>query len=105
MVSRTRLKAIMTGVALYAMAAAMIAYFGINAYTGRYGLTARVELDQEIVSLTNELARLKRERADAEQHVQLLRSNDIDPDQLDERVRYQLGYAHPHDLIRMLKPN
>jgi cell division protein FtsB len=103
MVSRSRLKAIMTGLALYAMAAAMIAYFGVNAYTGRYGLNARVELDQEIVALTNELARLKHERGDVEQHVQALRSNDLDPDLLDERVRFQLDYAHPHDLIRVIK--
>ena len=102
MVSRTRLKAIMTGLALYAMAAAMIAYFGINAYTGRYGLTARVELDQEIVALTNELARLKKERADAEHRVSLLRSDRLDPDMLDERARYQLDFANPRDVVRMV---
>jgi cell division protein FtsB len=105
MVSRARLKAILTGIALYAMAAAMIGYFGINAYTGKYGLTARVELDQEIVSLTNELARLKQERADAEQRVSLLRSDRVDPDMLDERARFQLDYAHPHDLVRLIQPN
>jgi cell division protein FtsB len=105
MVSRARLKAILTGIALYAMAAAMIGYFGINAYTGKYGLTARVELDQEIVSLTNELARLKQDRADAEQRVSLLRSDRVDPDMLDERARFQLDYAHPHDLVRLIQPN
>jgi cell division protein FtsB len=105
MVSRARLKAIMTGIALYAMAAAMIGYFGINAYTGKYGLTARVELDQEIVALTNELARVKQERSEAEQRVSLLRSDRVDPDMLDERVRYQLDYASPHDLIRKIREN
>jgi len=105
MVSRTRLKAIMTGLALYAMAAGMIAYFGINAYTGRFGLNARVELDQEIVALSTELARLKRERADIERHVVALRSDSVDPDLLDERARSQLDYAHPHDLVRTIKHN
>jgi cell division protein FtsB len=105
MVSRTRFKAFMTGLALYAMAAAMIGYFGVNAYTGKYGLNARVELDQEIVALTNELARLKKQRADAEQHVSLLRSESVDPDMLDERARYQLDYANPHDLVRMIHQN
>ncbi|MDR3467103.1 MAG: septum formation initiator family protein [Xanthobacteraceae bacterium] len=105
MVSRTRLKAIMTGLALYVMAAGMIAYFGINAYTGRYGLNARVELDQEIVALTAELARLKHERVDVERHVVSLRSDSVDPDLLDERARFQLDYAHPRDLIRMSKPD
>lgn len=91
----------MTGIALYAIAAALIAYFGVNAYTGRYGLTARQELDQEIVLLTTELARLKAERAAAEKRVSLLRSDRVDPDMLDERARYQLDYAHPRDLVRM----
>ena len=95
MVSRTRLKSLLTGLALYAMAAAMIGYFGVNAYTGKYGLNARQELDQEIIALTTELERLKQERAEGEKRVSLLRSDRVDPDMLDERVRYQLDYAHP----------
>lgn len=102
MVSRTRLKSLLTGVALYAMAAAIVGYFGHNAYTGKYGLNARQELDQEIIALTSELVHLKKERAEAEHRVSLLRSERIDPDMLDERVRFQLHYAHPHDVIRML---
>lgn len=95
----------MTGLALYAIAAAMIAYFGVNAYTGKYGLNAQQELDHEIVALTTELARLKAERAAAEQRVSSLRSDRVDPDMLDERARYQLDYAHPRDLVRMITPN
>jgi cell division protein FtsB len=105
MVSRARLKSFLTGVALYTMAAAAIGYFGVNAYTGKYGLNARQELDQEIVALTSELARLKRERADSAQRVSLLRSESVDPDMLDERARYQLDYANPHDLVRMNGPS
>jgi cell division protein FtsB len=105
MVSRARLKSFLTGIALYMMAAAAIGYFGVNAYTGKYGLNARQELDQEIVALTSELARLKRERADSAQRVSLLRSESVDPDMLDERARYQLDYANPHDLVRMNGPS
>jgi cell division protein FtsB len=83
----------------------MIGYFGVNAYTGRYGLTARQDLDQEIIALTSELARLKQERAEGERRVSQLRSDQVDPDMLDERVRYQLDYANPRDLVRMMKPN
>jgi len=105
MVTRSRLKSLLTGLALYALAAAIIGYFGVNAYTGRYGLTARQELDQEIVALTSELARLKQERAEGEQRASLLRTDQVDPDMLDERARYQLDYAHPHDLVRVIVPN
>ena len=105
MVSRARLKSILTGLALYAMAIAIVGYFGVNAYTGKYGLNARQELDQEIVALTSELARLKRERAEGEQRVSLLRSDRVDPDMLEERARFQLDYANPHDLVRMVAPS
>jgi cell division protein FtsB len=105
MVTRARLKSFLTGLALYTMAAALVGYFGVNAYTGRYGLNAQQELDQEIVALTSELARLKKERAESEQRVSLLRSDHIDPDMLDERARFQLDYVNPHDLVRMTTPN
>ena len=105
MVSRSQLKSLLTGLALYTMAAAMVGYFGVNAYTGKYGLNARQELDQEIIALTSELARLKRERAEGEQRVSLLRSDRVDPDMLDERARYQLDYANPRDLVRTVTPN
>src|ERR1700750_2755692 len=104
MVSRTRLKSILTGLALYTVAALIVSYFGVNAYTGKYGLNARQELDQEIIALTSELARLKQERAQGEQRVSLLRTSRVDPDMLDERVRYQLDYADPRDLVRTTKP-
>jgi cell division protein FtsB len=105
MVSRARLKSFLTGLALYTLAAAMVGYFGVNAYTGKYGLNARQELDAEIAALTSELARLRRERAEGEQRVSLLRSESVDPDMLDERARYQLDYVNPHDLVRMRKAN
>ena len=105
MVSRARLKSVLTGLALYAIAAAIVGYFGVNAYTGKYGLNARQELDQEIVALTSELAHLKQDRTDVEHRVSLLRSDRVDPDLLDERARYQLDYVNPRDLVRVNTPN
>jgi cell division protein FtsB len=105
MVSRNRLKSVLTGLALYMIAAAIVVYFGVNAYTGKYGLNARQELDQEIIALTSELERLKQERAEGERRVSLLRSDRVDPDMLDERARYQLDYANPRDLVRTARPN
>jgi cell division protein FtsB len=48
---------------------------------------------------------LKRERAEGEKRVSLLRSDRVDPDMLDERARYQLDYANPQDLVRPISPN
>jgi len=105
MVKHPRLKSVLTGLALYAVAALLVSYFGMNAYTGKYGLNARQELDQEITALTSELVQLRKERAKAEQRVALLRSGSLDPDMLDERVRWQLDYAHSRDVVRVIKPN
>ena len=101
MVSHTQLKSFLTGLALYTMAAALIGYFGVNAYTGKYGLHAQAALDQEMIALTSELARLKQERIALEQRVSLLRAESLDPDMLDERARFQLEFAHPRDLVRV----
>ena len=98
MVSRTRLKSILTGLALYTMAALMVGYFGVNAYTGDRGLRAKQELDQQIGQLTGEFATLKGDRARWERRVALLRSDSLDPDMLDERARLLLDYIDPRDL-------
>lgn len=103
MVTRTRLRAVLTALGLYSVAALIIGYFGINAYTGAHGLKAKQDLAQQQTDLTRELERLRGERKVWEQRVSLLRSDNLDPDLLDERARELLGYAHPHDIVLMLK--
>lgn len=104
MVTRRRLRAFLTGLALYAAAAALIAYFGVNAYTGNRGLNAKHDLDQQIAALTEERDRLQHERREWERRTALLSSESVDPDMLDERARALLSYAHPKDLIILVKP-
>jgi cell division protein FtsB len=104
MVSRKRLKSVTAALILYALAALMIGYFGVNAFTGNRGLTARHELDRQTEELTAEIVRLKAERAQWQRRVALLRSDRIDPDMLDERARTLLDYADPKDLILARKP-
>ena len=104
MVTRRRLRSILTGLALYAAAAALIAYFGVNAYTGNHGLNARQDLDQQIAELTGERDKLQQERRGWERRAALLSSHSVDPDMLDERARALLSYAHPRDLTIFIKP-
>jgi len=99
MVTRKRLRSVLTSLALYAFAAASIAYFGINAYTGNRGLVARQDLDQQIAALTAEATTLKEERNRWERRVALLRSDRLDPDILDERARALLDYVNPKDVV------
>ena len=103
MVIRRKLRTWLGTLGLYVGCALVIGYFGINAYTGNHGLRAQQDLDQQFAALTDELARLKNERAEWERQVKLLRSNNIDPDMLDERARAVLNYHDPRDLTLMLK--
>jgi len=101
MVTRKRLRSILTTLGLYVMAALLIGYFGVNAYSGNHGLKAKEDLDQQIVALSTDLDHLKRERAQWERRVALLRAGKLDPDMLDEQARTLLGYVAPNDLTLM----
>jgi cell division protein FtsB len=103
MVTRKRLRSILSALGLYAGVALAIAYFGVNAYTGNHGLRARQNLDQQIAELSGELAGLKAERATWERRIALLKSESLDPDMLDERTRALLDYADPHDLVLQIR--
>jgi cell division protein FtsB len=105
MVARRRLRSFLNALALYIMAALMIGYFGVNAYTGNHGLKAQQSLDLQKASLSRDLARLKSERAGWERRVRLLKANQLDPDMLDERARALLDDVDPNDITLLLKPN
>ena len=99
MVRRPRIRAFFTALGLYVLAALLIGYFAINAYTGSRGLRARQDLDQRIAALTRQIDDVKADRAQWERRVALLKSDHIDPDMLDERARALLDYADPRDLV------
>jgi len=101
MVTRKRLRSILTTLGLYVMAALLIGYFGVNAYSGNHGLKAKEDLDQQIAALSTDLDRLKLERAQWERRVALLRSDRLDPDMLDEQARSLLDYVAPNELTSM----
>lgn len=104
MVTRKRLRAILTGIGLYLGAALFIGYFAVNAYTGNRGLKAKKDLDAQTAELSHQLGRLKREHRYWQHRIALLRSDSLDPDMLDEQARLLLGYVHPHDVVMLLKP-
>jgi cell division protein FtsB len=99
MVTRKRLRSILTALGLYVMAALLIGYFGVNAYNGNHGLRAKQDIDQQIAALTAELNSLQSERQQWERRIQLLKPASIDRDMLDERARELLDYATPDELI------
>ena len=102
MVTRKRLRTILNALALYVLAALLIGYFGVNAFSGNRGLKAKEDIDQQIATLTADLNRLKLERSQWERRVALLQSDRIDPDMLDERARALLDDVDAGDLTLML---
>ena len=103
MVTRRKLRSFLTALGLYVAAALLIGYFGVNAFTGNHGLKAQQDLDQQFAELSSELNRLKRERAEWQRRVALLKPESIDPDTLDERARAVLNYLGPRELTLILK--
>lgn len=103
MVTRRRLRAVLTALCLYTLAALLIGYFGVNAFTGNRGLKAKSDIERQIGELTAELGRLKADRNVWERRVSLLRSDRIDPDMLDERARALLNVVHPNDVVVLVK--
>ena len=103
MVIPPRIRAFLTALGLYVVAALFIGYFGVNAYTGENGINARQELDQQIADLASEVARVKAERERWERRFALLKADRIDPDMLDERARQLLNYLDPHEVTIAVK--
>jgi cell division protein FtsB len=105
MISRPRIRSILTALGLYCLAALFIGYFGVNAYTGNHGIVAKQNLDQQIADLDRELARTATERKRWQRRVALLKTDQIDPDMLDERARTLLDFVDPRDVTVMIKPH
>ena len=103
MVTRRRLRSVLTALGLYLAGALLIGYFWVNAFTGDHGLNARQNIDQQIAKLSGELAAVKAERVVWERRVSLLKSESLDPDLLDERARALLDYVDANDLTLKLK--
>ena len=101
MVTRRRLRTVLTTLGLYLGAALLIGYFGVNAYTGNHGINARQRLDVQMARLTGERDLLRSERQQWERRVALLKSHSLDPDMLDERARALLDYVDARDLTLM----
>ena len=102
MVTRKRLRSFLTALGLYVLAALLIGYFGVNAYTRQpraQGQAGHRPADRRAF---HELAGCKVERAQWERRIALLKSDGLDPDMLDERARALLDYTHPNDLTLML---
>ena len=101
MVTRKRLRSVLTALSLYLCATLLIGYFGVNAFIGNHGLNARQGLNLQIARLVAERDAVRADRQQWERRVALLNWERLDPDMLDERARALLDYVDPRDLTRL----
>jgi cell division protein FtsB len=87
-----------------ALLAFLIFYFGFQALTGDRGLLAWANRDEILAAKTQELHRLRAERADLEARARLLRDASLSRDLLEERARSLLGLSDPRDYVIRTKP-
>jgi cell division protein FtsB len=105
MVVRTRWRAILYPLVLYALSGAASSYFVWTALNGDRGLKTKVEYKKQIAALRNDLDGLRAEHALWDHRISLMRSEAIDRDLLEEQARLKLDYVDPRDVVVFLKPD
>jgi cell division protein FtsB len=103
MVTRRRLRSFLSLLALYVGAALFVGYFAAHAVSGNRGLKAKQELDAQIADLVTEVDQQKADRQQWERRISLLRTDQIDPDMLEERARASLDYVDTNDLVILIQ--
>ncbi len=88
---------------LYVLAALLIGYFGVNAYSGDRGLKPRKTSTGRWPRSPSISTGSSIEHAQWQRRIALLKSDEIDPDMLDERARALLDYVDPNDLTLMVQ--
>jgi cell division protein FtsB len=82
-----------------AVLAALICYFGFQGLIGERGLLGWESRNETLAVKTEELKRLRAERAELEVQAHLLRDGSISRDLLEERARSLLGLSDPRDYV------
>lgn len=82
-----------------AIGACIVGYFGYYAVHGDRGLTALRHLQGEIREAELRLDEVKAERERMERRAQLMRTDNLDLDMLEERARGLLNLTHPRDVV------
>jgi cell division protein FtsB len=86
------------------LAVSVFAYFAYHAVEGDRGLLAWIQLEQDVDSAQAELAKVSRAREALAHQTELLRSDGLDPDMLDERARSILGVIRKDEIIIVAPP-
>ena len=76
-----------------------VIYFAYHVVQGERGLTAWLNLSQQVSAKRTEAKALAERREALENKVRMLHPETLDPDLLDERARRMLNYGRPDDIV------
>ncbi len=99
MVLRTRFRAILYPILLYALSGVASSYFVYTAINGDRGLKTKADYKAQIAALRDQLAELKATRQDWDHRITLMRSEAVDRDLLEDQIRETLDFTDPRDLV------
>lgn len=77
----------------------LVAYFGYHLVEGEHGLRARQVLEKQLSTAQAILSEKTAAKEALEHRVDLMRSDHLDPDLLEERVRVMLNHADPDEVV------
>ena len=80
----------------------LVAYFLFHMVQGERGLFAWVQLNQQIDQKEREYKNLLAERVAWENKIKLMRTESLDADLLDERVRLMMGFSSKDEAVIFL---
>ncbi|MEC9078280.1 MAG: septum formation initiator family protein [Pseudomonadota bacterium] len=80
----------------------LVAYFLFHMVQGERGLFAWVQLNQQIDQKERENKHLQAERVAWENKIKLMRTDSLDADLLDERVRLMMGFSNKDEAVIFL---
>lgn len=100
---RTTRSKIQPGVFLPVLGVCVVLYFAYHAVQGDRGIRSLLDYESKVEQTTIQLAKIKSNRQKLEHRVSLLRSDNLDPDLLEERARAVLNFAHPNEIAIILE--
>jgi cell division protein FtsB len=89
----------MRTIAVPALGVSLVCYFAYHLFVGDRGLLAWLQLNQQLRDAQATYAAVHADREALDHRVGLLRSDHLDPDMLDERVRSVLQMGAPSEIV------
>ena len=81
----------------------VLGYFAFHAFSGQYGIRARIAFNAKETELATRHAALQAVRARIETRVRLLRDGTMERDMLDDRARHILNLVREDEIVLMVR--